>query len=100
MPVAPQINTAIGAGTLVEDGVLPMARPGGRRMICLEEMDDARWGLERRLHRPQDIGCRVLQGGDNRVAVSASVKGCASCKLLHTMCRKMMAIINLDFCIL
>ena len=67
-------------------------RPGGHKMICLEEFAAANWGLERRLVSLRGTDCRCLQLGDNTVTVSASVKGRSSCRAVHAHCRRRMAI--------
>ena len=52
-----------------------VGRPGGYRMIALEEMAAQAWSLEDRLRRPADFGCRCLQGCDSASGTGALLKG-------------------------
>eukprot|EP00974_Lingulodinium_polyedra_P084981 8226081-Lingulodinium_polyedra.AAC.1 len=42
-----------------------VVRPGYFRNIALEEWSAFNWSLEERLHRPSELGHRVLHIGDN-----------------------------------
>ena len=62
-------------------------KPGGWAHIALEEYDAFNWSLERRLMRPDEVGCRVIQLGDNTTQVGAHSKGRSSSRALNSRCR-------------
>ena len=69
-----------------------IARPGGYRMIVLEEMAAQAWSLEERLKRPADFGCRCLQGCDSASGTGALLKGRSSSRLVNEFCERVCAI--------
>ena len=50
------------------------------------------WGLEARLKYPNEVGCRVLHGGDNAANVAAYIKGRSASRRLDRRCRRAAAI--------
>ena len=71
---------------------IEVGRPGGTRMIALEELAAQVWSLEDRLHRPRDFGCRVLQGCDSACGVGALLKGRSPSRLMNEYCERVCAI--------
>ena len=67
-------------------------RPGGYKHITLEEADARLWSLESSLHRPAEIGTRVLRAGDNAAAVGAAIKGRSPSRPLNARCRRSAAL--------
>jgi len=71
---------------------MEVSRPGGFQHITLEEGDAMNWSLEDRLHRRGEVGCRVLQGGDNAANIGAYIKGRSPSGALEMRCRRAGAI--------
>ena len=66
---------------------IEIPKPGGWAHIALEEYHAFNWSLERRLLRHDEVGCRVLQLGDNTTQVGAHAKGRSSSRALNACCR-------------
>ena len=69
-----------------------VGRPGGYEHITLEEAHAKLWGMEARLHRPSELGCRVLHAGDNAACEGAFIKGRSASRKLNRRCRRGTAI--------
>ena len=65
-----------------------VSRPGGGQHIVYEEFDASLWGIETRLHRPTETGCRTLHGGDSAACVASLAKGRSSTRAMNRRCRK------------
>ena len=69
-----------------------VGRPGGYEHITLEEAHAKLWGMEARLHRPSELGQRVLHAGDNAPCEGAFIKGRSASRRLNRRCRRGAAI--------
>ena len=69
-----------------------VGRPGGFRHITMEEAEAMIWSLDSRLRRPDELGCRIVTGGDNAPQVGAFMRGRSPSHALNGCCRKACAI--------
>lgn len=66
-----------------------ISRPGYYRHITLEEALAHLWGLELRLHWPEELGARVLHLGENAAEVGASARRRSSTRRLNFLAARL-----------